>query len=266
MKNKKYYGGRSRKENHKRNPNPKANRSVWNKVGVKAAELGYDSKKMSRLYRKLERKEELKKIKASRRLTPIFKTASPKKQSTTNLHIRKYIPKKLILDDLREYRSSKIISSVSNSFAEFIVKTTTRELTNSQKNVLRSIIALATSEALNKAFEKELDTIDKVQTFVKIGKVVYKVILWYDEQSKTYRTDSKHIKKVPEFSIQYKHFLSKHPVLKEIYNNQNCLSLEEVKSGKRCLVREQLERNYTINTNDDLETPNSCPYYYYCHN
>lgn len=261
MKNKKYYGGRSRKGNHKRNPNSKVNRSAWNNVGAKAAELGYDSKKMSRLYHKLERREELKEIKASRKLAPI-----PPKQSTTNSHIRKYIPKQLILDDLREYRSSKIISSVSNSFAEFIVKTTTRELTNYQKNVLRSIIALATSEALNKTFEKELDAIDKVQTFVKIGKVVYKVILWYDEQSKTYRTDSKHIKKVPEFSIQYNHFLSKHPVLKEIYNNQNCLSLEEVQSGKRCLVREQLERNYTANTNDDLETPNSCPYYYYCHN
>lgn len=265
MRNKKYYGGRSHKGTRKPNPNSKVDRSAWNKVGAKAAKLGYDSKKMSSLYRKLKRKKKFVKIISSRNPEPIFKTQSPKKQSKTVSHIRKYVPKELILDDLREWRNSKTISSISNSFAEFIVKTTTKELTNSQKNVLRSIIAFVTSEVLNKALKQVLDAFDKVQTFIKIGKVVYRVILWYDEQSKTYRTDLKHIKIFPESSIQYKHFLSKHPEIKKIYNNRNCLSLEEVKFGKKCLVREQIERKYSI-INDNLETPNSCPYYYFCQN
>ena len=266
MSNKKYYSHKSSKTNHGRKPHHNTNKAAWYKVKRKAPELGYDSKKMSRLYyQELESEKQSKKTKKSINHKPKHIINFQKKQSTTHKHVRKYERKRVILDKLREYRSPKVISSISDSLAEFIVKATAQELTNSQKNTIRSIIALATSEALNKAFEEELKVVDKVKTFIKVGKVVYKVILWYDEQSKTYRPDLKHIKKIPEYSIQYKFFLFKHPKLKEIYNTQNCLTLAEVKSGKRCLKRERLERDYMANANKTLETPNSCPYYYYCH-
>ena len=265
MSNKKYYSHKLAKTNHRRKPHRNTNKAAWYEVKRKAPELGYNSDKMSKLYNELASKKQSKKTKKSINHKPKHIINFQKKQSEAHKRVIKYKYKEMILDKLREYRSPKVISSISDSLAEFIVKSTTKELTNSQKNTIRSIIALATSEALNKAFEEELKVVDKVKTFVKVGKVVYKVILWYDEHSKTYRPDLKHIKKIPEYSIQYKYFLFKHPKLKEIYNTQNCLTLAEVKSGKRCLKRERLERDYMANANKTLETPNSCPYYYYCH-
>ena len=254
---------RNYSKNKRRKPNAKVPMKRWNEVGDKAAELGYDSKKMSRLYRKLERKEELKKARKQKNFS-IRINKQRKKQNKSRPHVNKYAPKRVILDDLREYRSSKTISSISNSFAEFMIKTAGKNLKNSQKNALRSMVAFVVSEALNKAFEKELNTVEKVKTFIKVGQTIYKVVLWFDEHSKTYKTDSKYIKKSSKYSLQYKRFLKKHPTLKNVYNGEYCLTLEDFESGKTCLLKEHLERYGYMNDEEKYKTPNSCPFYYYC--
>ena len=247
------------KSNNRPKRHPNTNKSIWDKVGEQAEKLDYDPTKMSRLYHQLELKEELKEIAATRRQTSRIKATTKKKQ--TNI---KYVPKKLILDDIREFRSSKIISSVSNSFAEFIVKTTAQTLDNSQKNGLRSVIALATSETLNKAFEKELSTLDKIKTFVKIGKLIYKIILWYDEKTQEYRTDENNIQIAKKWSFEYNWFLMRHQTLKAIYSNKVCLTLEDFNSGKICPLKKRLDKKNIMSRYVDSNTPNSCPYYYYC--
>lgn len=261
---KKFYGSRRPKRNRRSKPNPNVDMDAWNTVRKEAPRLNYDPDKMGRRYSEIKRQKERKNFFVN---TPSIKSPSQKRRPRKTTPMRKrFVPKQIVLDDLREYRSSKIISSVSNAFATFVVKATAKPLSNSQKNVLRSIIALATSETLGGALKKELETIDKIKTFVKVGQTIYKIVLWYDENAQEYRTDTRHIKKVKGFSLQYKHFLRTHPILKEIYSNQSCLSLEEIQSGQKCSVKEHLDRMYCISTNDSIDTPNSCPYYFYCHN
>ena len=265
MKSKKHYHGNISKSKHTRKPHPNTNLHAWNKVAAERKKYGYNRREMSKRYHEIDKQDNFKEAIKSLIQPPEIKTTSKRKQSVAPHMARRYVPKRTILDDLREYRSSKIIASASNVFAEFIVKTTAQELNNSQKNILRSAVALAISESLNKAFEKELDAIDKVQTYIKIGKFIYKVILWYDEQTPTYQTDTHHIQEVPESSLQYQRFLFKHPTLKKVYNNHACLSTEELKAGAKCFVKEQLDRYSNITIDNSLETPNGCPYYYYCH-
>ena len=100
-----------------------------------------------------------------------------------------------------------------------------QDLNNSQKNAIRSIVAFATSEALSKAFEKELDVLEKVKTFIKIGQTVYKVVLWYDEHSNSYKTDSKkHQTNLRAFTRIYS-ILNQSPCCKRSVRKQN-LSFE----------------------------------------
>lgn len=265
MKSKKHYHGNISKSKHTRKPHPNTNLHAWNKVAEESKKYGYSKREMSKRYREIDRQDTFKEAIKSLIQPPKIKTTSKRKQSVAPHMARRYVPKRTILDDLREYRSSKIIASASNVFAEFIVKTTAQELNNSQKNILRSAVALAISESLNKAFEKKLDAIAKVQTYIKVGKFIYKVILWYDKETKTYRTDCHHIKKVPPHSLRYNSFLIKHPNLKKIYKNKSCLTLEEIKAGKSCFTKEQLDRYNNLSIDNSLETPNGCPYYYYCH-
>ena len=265
MKSKKHYHGNISKSKHTRKPHPNTNLHAWNKVAKESKKYGYNRREMSKRYHEIDKQDNFQEAIKSLIQPPKIKTTSKRKQSVAPHTVRRYVPKRTILDDLREFRSSKIIDSASNAFAEFIVNTSAQELNNSQKNILRSAVALAISEALNKAFEKELDAIDKVQTYIKIGKFIYKVILWYDEQTQTYQTDTHHIQEVPESSLQYKWFLHKHPKLKNIYNNKVCLSAEEIKAGGICFVKGQFDHDYTISIDNSLETPNGCPYYYYCH-
>lgn len=254
---------RNYSKNKRRKPNAKVPMKIWNEVGAKAAKLNYDSEKMSNYFQELKEKEELKKIRKQKSFSPRI-NKRPNKQNKSRSHVNKYVPKRVILDDLREYRSSKTVSSISNSLAEFMIKTAAKNLKNSQKNALRSMVAFVVSEALNKAFEKELNTVEKVKTFIKVGQTIYKVVLWYDEHSKTYKTGSKYIKKSCKYSLQYKHFLKKHPTLKSVYNCEYCLTLEDFKSGKTCLSKEHLERYGFMIDEEEYKTPNSCPFYYYC--
>ena len=56
-----------------------------------------------------------------------------------------------------------------------MIKTAAKHLKNSQKNALRSMVAFVVSEALNKAFEKELNTVEKVKTLVLMGATADKI-------------------------------------------------------------------------------------------
>lgn len=263
MNNKKHFRRNSSNQKRKRKPHPKTTMSSWNRVANEASECNYDKDEMSRRYKKYKRQDTFIEIIKSIIPTNKPKQTSPKQCKNTKTS-QKYIPKKTILDDLREHRSSKTISAISNSFAQFIIKGTAQDLNNSQKNAIRSIVAFATSEALSKAFEKELDVLEKVKTFIKIGQTVYKVVLWYDEHSNSYKTDSKNIKQISVHSLEYTRFLINHPIVKEVYENRTCLSKEDFNSGKKCMIKQRLEQYGYIVHATESQTPNSCPFYYYC--
>lgn len=133
----------------------------------------------------------------------------------------KYVPKQLILDDIREYRSSKLISNISNGLATIIMKTTrSRQMTNDGMNLIRSSVALVTSEVLNKALEKPLKIIDNIKMFIKVGKTIYKIILWFNEKTENYEIKQESVQKVSPFSSEYKYFLQENPTIKKVYKSQ----------------------------------------------
>ena len=136
-------------------------------------------------------------------------------------HKNKYVPKQLILDDIREYRSSKIISNISDGLATILMKATSNQkMTNFEMNLVRSSVALVTSEVFNKALEKPLKVIDNIIMFIKIGKAIYKVILWFNDKIEYYEMKEESVKKVSSFSSEYRHFLQQNPKIKKAYKNQ----------------------------------------------
>lgn len=133
----------------------------------------------------------------------------------------KYVPKHLILDDIREYRSSKLISNISDGLATVIMKTTrNKNVTNVQMNLIRSSVALVTSEVLNKALEKPLEIIDNIKMFIKVGKVVYKAIIWFNDKIASYEVQESSIEKVSPLSNEYRRFLRQNPKIKNVYRHQ----------------------------------------------
>lgn len=144
------------------------------------------------------------------------------KKVAPNHKKNKYVPKRLILDDIRDFRSSRIISNISNRLATILMKLgRTNAMSNNQMNVLRSTIAFITSETLNKAFEKPLKIVDNIKMFIKVGKLVYKVILRYNETLNVYFVDEKRVKTIKENSHQYKSFLKKMSINKKCKNNDS---------------------------------------------
>lgn len=132
----------------------------------------------------------------------------------------KYVPRQLILDDLREYRSSKIISNISNGIAAFLMKTTSgRNMYNYDKNVFRSTVAFVTSEVINKALEKPLEIIANIKMFIKVGKAIYKVSAWFNEQTQVYEVKNESTKKVSSLSREYRKFISDNPKIKQVYKH-----------------------------------------------
>lgn len=125
----------------------------------------------------------------------------------------KYIEKKTILDDVRNCRSSKIVSNISNSLATFVVKCGGRQWDNNTKNVVRSSIALAISEVTNNALERPLEVIDNIKLFIKVGKTIYKITAWINKITKLWTTDDKSISIVAENDIEYISYLRKYPRL-----------------------------------------------------
>jgi inorganic pyrophosphatase len=161
--------------------------------------------------------------------TTLMPTVKPEKSEYTKPLVQnkplpvkvKYVPKQLILDDIREYRSSKLISNISNGLATIVMKATrSRQMTNEGMNLIRSSVALVTSEVLNKALEKPLKIIDNIKMFIKVGKAIYKVVLWFNEKMESYEIRQESVQKVSSFSSEYKYFLQENPTIKKIYKSQ----------------------------------------------
>ncbi|MFA7032545.1 MAG: hypothetical protein WC201_03180 [Bacilli bacterium] len=141
----------------------------------------------------------------------------------SNYSSEKYVPKRLILDDIRDFRSSKIISNISNGFATFLVKIgKIKNMSNNQMNILRSAIAFVTSETINKALEKPLKVIDNIKMFVKVGKIIYKVLMFFDDITNEYTFDGKNVSTVQIDDFEYIEYLNSHPKIKE-YEYKNDL-------------------------------------------
>lgn len=183
----------------------------------------------------------------------------------TKKSVKKYHYKKTILDGLRDYRSSAVVSNISNVLATFIVKTTGQGLDNKSKNILRATIAFVSSEVFNKIFEEELETIERVKLFIKIGKTVYRIGVWLDERDNSIKFNENKIRQVSTGSWGYKAFLRKHPTISSYYNAlEYCLSKEEILNGKKCERKLVLE-DKAVEQNSSEVAPNFCEYYYYCH-
>lgn len=130
---------------------------------------------------------------------------------------KKYKPKDNLLDLIRKNRSPKIISNASNSFSLFIVKSFGKKLNSRDKDLVRSVMSLVISETLSKAFEKPLNVIENIKMFVKMGGIVYKIILKLNEYNK-FILNEKDIEIVEENNSEYKGFLLQYPKLKHEIN------------------------------------------------
>ena len=172
--------------------------------------------------------------------------------------------KKTIIDDLRNYRNSEFISKACDVFAVAVVKTTGKDLSNREKNLLRSTISFVAAEVFNKVFEEEKEFVEKVKLYIKIGKFIYKVISWIDEETKEIQVERKAEKLMFE-TLEYKTFLSKYPSINSYYRlAEHCLSKDEVLNGRKCL-KVSLLASKNIEKNNKEEAPNLCEYYNYCH-
>lgn len=146
--------------------------------------------------------------------------SSPKRKKIVKVY--KYIPKNTLLDVIREHRSPTIISKLSNSFSTVIVKTFNKQLTNNEKDIVRSSMALVISETLNKALQRPFEAIDNIKMFIKVGKAIYKVILKLNKLTKKYHLKTNSIYKVSETNNDYQIFLLQYPKLKEKYEVELC--------------------------------------------
>lgn len=145
----------------------------------------------------------------------------------------KYVPRKLILDEIREYRSSRIISHISDGVVTCLIKKNCKNMTNDQKNMLRSILAFIISETINKALEKPLKIVDNIKMFIKVGKIIYKVIMYFDEKIKEYRLLEDKITEVINNDSEYLKYLDKHPTIKHLENRMAILDY----LGKEVIVK-----------------------------
>ena len=201
-----------------------------NKKAYKRAKRGKTKKDRSRIYyqekKKLEKSffifEWIKKLLIG---FNIKETNIPKKKVTTTFVISKtktrtsktkYVPKKIILDEIRDYRSSKIISHISDRMATIFVKTSCKNMSNDQKNILRSTIAFIASETINKSLEKPLKLIDNIKMFIKVNKIVYKVLMYFDKKLNEYCIDEDKITVVRNNDSEYLKYLDKHPKIKRL--------------------------------------------------
>lgn len=263
--NKKHSNNKKSKRSYKRpKPHPNTDMKAWEKAYNNAISKNWDGETMSSLYHKYKKENERKDLIKSALSKTNSINHSVKRKHSTQKSNKKYISKENLFDRLRNYRSSEIVSYASNSVAKFIVHISGKSLSNSQKDLLRSLIALATSETLNKIFEKEISIIENLQTFIKWGNTVYRIFLTYNDELHMFTIDEKRIYKCKENSIRYKCFLKHHQTLKQIYTKESCLSLDDFKSGKNCLIRNKLETLLVESEFDSNDTPNSCPYYYLC--
>ena len=147
---------------------------------------------------------------------PSYRGRSVTVNSAQNQRVQRaqrYKEKENILDDIRDYRSSKIVSNISNNLATFIVRRGGRQWDNDTKNIVRSSIALAVSEITNKSLEKPMEIINNIKLFIKVGKTIYKIITWIDKLTKLFTTDEKSISIVSEDDVEYLGYIREYPRL-----------------------------------------------------
>lgn len=145
----------------------------------------------------------------------------PKVISIQNSRTNRYMEKKIILDDIRDFRSSKIVSNLSNNLAAFIVKCGGQQWNDNTRNFVRSSIALAISEVTNKILEKPQEIINNIKLFIKVGKIIYKIIVWIDKDTSLWVTSEQSISVVNESDIEYVEYIYKYPRLVESLHRQD---------------------------------------------
>lgn len=132
-----------------------------------------------------------------------------------------YVSTRLLLDDLRDYRSSKIISNISNGLATVFMKAIrSNEMTNNQMNFLRSSVAFVACEVINKSLKKPIEMINNVKMFIKIGKMVYRFIVWYNKITATFEIKEDSITEIGHNSVEFHNFLKEYPKIGDIYTKK----------------------------------------------
>lgn len=182
------------------------------KAYKKAGQKGKTAKERSEIYYKEKKKNEIK-----RDILGAFSLPSRSCIRISKKKQIRYIPKENILDYIRKQRSSNLVSNAANSFSIVMVKSFGKKLTNKEKDFVRSSMALVISETLNKELKKPLEVIDNIKMFIKVGKVIYKVILKFNEYTREYELDHNNIFEVTETNKEYQSFLIEYPKLKNKY-------------------------------------------------
>ena len=188
----------------------------------KAGRNGKTAKQRSVIYHREKKKNEIK-----RGIIGLFSFPSRNSIKIPKNVKSKYIPNETVLDVIRKYRSSKFVSNISNSFSVVLVKTFGKQLSSKEKDIVRSTIALVISESLNQALQKPLNFIENIKMFIKLGKVVYKVILKFNEYAKEYEIDANNVFKVDGKNSEYREFLLKYPKLKNKYEFNSDLNTKK---------------------------------------
>ena len=187
------------------------------KAYKKAGRKGKTSQQRSKIYYEEKRKNKIKKD-----ILGVFSFTNESSVHLLKKKQRKYIPEENLLDYIRKQRSSKLISNAANSFSLVLTNIFGKKLDNKEKDIVKSVMALVISETLNKALEKPLQVIENIKMFIKVGKVIYKVVLKLNEYTKEYELDLNSIIEVNEANSEYQIFLLQYPKLKNEYNLKKC--------------------------------------------
>lgn len=182
----------------------------------KAGQKGKTAEQKSEIYYKEKKKNEIK-----RGILGVFSLSNKSCTRISKDRQTRYSPKENILDYIRKQRSSKLVSNAANSFSIVMVKSFGKKLTNKEKDFVRSSMALVISETVNKALERPLKVIDNIEMFIKVGKVLYKIILKLNKYTKEYELDQNNIFEVNETNNEYQSFLIEYPKLKNKYGLVN---------------------------------------------
>lgn len=220
------------------------------------ASSGGTKKSRSRKYQ--EYKEQNAKKRKKENTTPkffqsIFTTIFPKQsvkikssvKPTQSKNAKKYIEKKNILDDVRDFRSSKIVSNISNNLAAFIIKCGGRRWNNDTKNYVRASIALAISEVTNKVLEKPQEIIENIKLFIEVEEQIYEIIVWIDKTTNLWETNEKSISLVNGDDIECVEYMHKYPQLAKSFQN---VKVMKYKIGDKVLLNDgHLVRIISVN-------------------
>lgn len=204
----------------------------------KRAGKGRTAESRSRLYQKYKKQNNRRRVISDIKQSllggksysnTVPKTRQPIKRGVQSPKV-KYYAKNTILDDIREYRSSKIVSNISNSIATFIVRKGGARWDNNTKDIVRSTIALAISEVTKKVLEKPLEVVDNVELFIKVGQIIYKVIVWLNKNTGLWETNDHSVSVVKDTDKKYLEYAKKYPKLvreeRETCNKSDDLHLD----------------------------------------